>query len=190
MPVTLQSSSGIERYTTKERIELYSGVPEEEIPDMVVQDAEDWVESSLRTMGVDPAVVDLPNANLRNAATWYSVYLLSKVDGGKRFKINATTHTSIGLGEITETLRPAQFTRKELPTTDFYGLAQRSMGLFEKDMLDNTKVSTKRFMGVSASTTDIVASTNYKTTGQEEYGYAYRNRLSGRGKSGRGSGIY
>ena len=41
MPVTLQSSFGTERYTTKERIEEYSGVPQSEISDLVLQDAEE-----------------------------------------------------------------------------------------------------------------------------------------------------
>lgn len=172
----MEPSLDVEKYTTKKRIALYSGVEENEIEDEVVQDAEDWVDGEMKKVRINPVDVSLPNANLRQAATWYAVYLLSQVDGGKKYIIHSTPAMSTSVGEMSESRMSPQYLRTEKPTTDWYGLAQRAMETFTKDLLDDQKVSTKRFMAKSASTTDRPRG-KHTVTGNEEYNYSTRGQI-------------
>lgn len=169
----MEPSLDVEKYTTKKRVALYSGVNQNEIEDEVIQDAEDWVDAEMKKVKIDPDTVAMPNSNLRQAATWYAVYLLSQVGGGKKYIIHATPASSTSVGELSESRMSPQFTREEKPTSDWYGLAQRAMGSFITDLLDEQKVSTKRFIAKSASTTDRPAG-DHIVTGREEYAYSTR----------------
>jgi len=176
MPIELEPSLDVEKYTTKARIALYSGVEANDIPDEIVQDAEDWVDAEMKKVKINPVDVVLPNSNLRQASTWYAVYLLSQVGGGKKYIIHSTPAMSTSVGEMSESRMSPQYLREEKPTTDWYGLAQRAMGLFIDDLLDEQKVSIKKYTAKSASTTDR-PSGDHMVTGREEYGYSTRGQM-------------
>lgn len=164
---TLSSGFAIERYTTKARVSLYSGVNQADIDDQVIQDGEDWVEGQLRVKGIDPALVNAADSNLRQAATARCCWVLGQVGGGKTYKIHSTPSTSATLGEISESYQGTQVTGNEKPTSDWYVEAQRAIQAFIDNATDSTKQTTRRYRAVAASTTQTVPSDRYYTTGYE-----------------------
>ena len=154
------------KYTTKERVEYYSGVAVADINDIVMEDSEDWVESCLKSNGIDPTTVDKTDSDLRMAATCRAVWGLGQSGGGKKFKINQTPTSSSSLGEISESFQGMQTTGNELPTSDWYVEAQRYINSFISNEIDNVETSKiRRYTPQSASGTDVVDT--YHVTGKE-----------------------
>jgi hypothetical protein len=179
MPIELEPSNVTSKYTSREKISYYSGVAVNDIADFILEDSDGWVDKILKRFGVNPDTVDPTDQNLNMSATFYGVFLLSRAGGGKAHKINLMEHTSSSVGELSESLNNPQYTDKEKPSTDWYGLAQRELNDFLGDITDEIKIDTRKWQGVSASTTDH-AGAPFKTTGNEEYRHSPRFRRESR----------